>query len=999
MAEFVEARVEDTIPEIEEMERLGLIFPAEIKKLVQKRREHEYQLARRTKCRTDFVNYVVYEKKLIDLLKIRREKIGIREKRREIEIAIGTRVLKQLRTMTRLWPGHLDLWTMRMDFAKYMGWKEEVSVVYPEMVRFHGDKESVWILWAQWEIEGRKNYDKARQILLTRAPEYHPKSQSLRRELFRLELLFLESLHIKAKMDNLAGLEEVVTQNREKVLKCAIPRVIFEDSLETFKSPSLCMEMYQIANKFQFAHELREQIFRNMCKMFPDEVHTWKLKVSRVAQGLSVDVTVEENSDSVTEESTQLEGMNVKTEAGDKTSEKEMVQDLNSNILGEVKDGESEGNVPIEEGILKMEIKKEKEKETGEDLQNVTGTVKSTDNEHLVPKELLPGEKVSLVIDTLEKALNALDSSFVPTFIEELLSILKQCWGHKEIVKNITENLLKVFESHSKDLTPLHFCIWAALLQSMGRPVKEQQEVLRSALTFHSNCQSIRLKYYQLHILESPSIKHLLKEYKNVADGLTGENATKAWMETQMQIVKDKFKLKFFEESNQSLDDGVAKMSRFKHLEWINFNKGVLEAIELYNKLKFLPPFSPSLHSHMVQLLLKQDKVNVEQVRDVFETAIQQFGSTHTGLWLSYIEFERQFGDQLKVGPLYSRAKVELEDKLMHDFVELNQALKEIAGKGKKPVPIESILVMDDKENDQENIESTFMLGENLVTIFSEEENTLLHSDEKARKMFFNTISDTEGSLKNEHKKQAPEDGDVWRPTLKSLCGQDVWFNIRNVTVPADGETLDTVLQKKNRKKFTNSNEATDKLQCDSLKYKSLEEKDQEEVQDILKKSAILQPDFMNKTRVDPYFVGKKKAKKDMQKQREMTKGPGWFDMKAPELTEEVKRDLEILQMRSVLDPTRHYKNSDMKTLPKYFQMGKVEDSAVDFYSSRIPKRERKRNLADEIMHDEGVLRYQKRKYSEIVAAKQKKQFRHPPKGKKKGEKPSKKRKTGKSGE
>lgn len=42
------------------------------------------------------------------------------------------------------------------------------------------------------------------------------------------------------------------------------------------------------------------------------------------------------------------------------------------------------------------------------------------------------------------------------------------------------------------------------------------------------------------------------------------------------------------------------------------------------------------------------------------------------------------------------------------------------------------------------------------------------------------------------------------------------------------------------------------------------------------------------------------------------TKGPGWFNMKAPELTEEAKRDLEVLQMRSVLDPKRHYKN-DMK--------------------------------------------------------------------------------------
>lgn len=60
------------------------------------------------------------------------------------------------------------------------------------------------------------------------------------------------------------------------------------------------------------------------------------------------------------------------------------------------------------------------------------------------------------------------------------------------------------------------------------------------------------------------------------------------------------------------------------------------------------------------------------------------------------------------------------------------------------------------------------------------------------------------------------------------------------------------------------------------------------------------------------YLVGNNAEIFAFQKESEKTKGPGWFNMKAPELTEEAKRDLEVLQMRSVLDPKRHYKN-DMK--------------------------------------------------------------------------------------
>jgi hypothetical protein len=59
----------------------------------------------------------------------------------------------------------------------------------------------------------------------------------------------------------------------------------------------------------------------------------------------------------------------------------------------------------------------------------------------------------------------------------------------------------------------------------------------------------------------------------------------------------------------------------------------------------------------------------------------------------------------------------------------------------------------------------------------------------------------------------------------------------------------------------------------------------------------------------------------NLQKEREATKGSKWFDMKAPEMSEELRNELEILQMRSELDPKRFYKRSEMKTLPKYFEV------------------------------------------------------------------------------
>lgn len=43
--------------------------------------------------------------------------------------------------------------------------------------------------------------------------------------------------------------------------------------------------------------------------------------------------------------------------------------------------------------------------------------------------------------------------------------------------------------------------------------------------------------------------------------------------------------------------------------------------------------------------------------------------------------------------------------------------------------------------------------------------------------------------------------------------------------------------------------------------------------------------------------------------------------MKAPEINEDLKNDLQVLKMRSVLDPKHFYKKNDMEVLPKYFQV------------------------------------------------------------------------------
>lgn len=74
--------------------------------------------------------------------------------------------------------------------------------------------------------------------------------------------------------------------------------------------------------------------------------------------------------------------------------------------------------------------------------------------------------------------------------------------------------------------------------------------------------------------------------------------------------------------------------------------------------------------------------------------------------------------------------------------------------------------------------------------------------------------------------------------------------------------------------------------------------------------------------------------------------------------------------MRSALNPTHFYKKNDLKTLPKYFQVGTVLPSPLEKYNDRGERPTKKKSLVDELLQDAEFQRFNKRKYQEVMAEK-----------------------------
>lgn len=82
---------------------------------------------------------------------------------------------------------------------------------------------------------------------------------------------------------------------------------------------------------------------------------------------------------------------------------------------------------------------------------------------------------------------------------------------------------------------------------------------------------------------------------------------------------------------------------------------------------------------------------------------------------------------------------------------------------------------------------------------------------------------------------------------------------------------------------------------------------------------------------------------------------------------------LQILRSRSFLDPKRHYKThrdeANTKALPKFVQLGVVQEGPSEFYSSRLTRAERKGSLVEQLLADEAFRKYAKKNYDAVTAA------------------------------
>lgn len=588
MAEIIQERIEDRIPELEQLERVGLFSHAEIKAIIKKASDLEYKIQRRTLFKEDFINYVQYEINLLELIQRRRTRIKYSFKRDEIENSIVHRVQGVFRRASAKWKDDVQLWLSYVVFCKKWAAKEQLSKVFSAMLAIHSNKPALWIMAAKWEMEDRLSSESARQLFL-RALRFHPECPKLYQEYFRMELMHAEKLRKekqeleKADMDDLRNLDYP-----QEILKGELARIIYKNSVSIIKGAEFHVSLLSIAQLFDFAKDLQKEIYDDLQTLHTDDPLTWDYVARR-----------------------ELE---IASKPGEEQPTTKSAKAL------EVCRREDRCSAVYEEAVKTLPTGPMWKCYINFCLERFSKKTNS---------EFLRGKRLERTMIAFRKAhgLKLLSESQYKQWIELLL--------HQELFREASEVAVA-----GTDLFKDSGTMW--------------QMRLRVLIDSQSPGVDKLVEEAFLHLKPQACVP-LWISWAEWTEGAKSQEDTEA--------VFKKAVLAVMGPNSVTLKD--------KYLDWAYRSGGYKKARAVFKSLQESRPFSVDFFRKMIQFEKEQESCKMANLREFYERALREFGSTDSDLWMDYIkeELNHPLGRPENCGQIYWRAMKMLQGESAEVFV------------------------------------------------------------------------------------------------------------------------------------------------------------------------------------------------------------------------------------------------------------------------------------------------------------------------------------------
>ncbi|XP_017337040.1 U3 small nucleolar RNA-associated protein 6 homolog [Ictalurus punctatus] len=582
MADLVQQRIEDRIPALEQLERVGLFTKKEVKSILKRSTALEYKLHRSVQSKDDYITYIQYEINVLELIKKRRARIGYHFKREDIEFPMIQRINSVFRRATSKWQEDVQLWLSQVAFCKQWGMKGQLSKVFSSMLAIHPDKPNLWIMAAKCEMEDRNSSESARHLFL-RALRFHPENKKVYQEYLRMELMHAEKLRKQQQELERAQIDIGEYEFSPEILSGRLAEVVYKDATQKIKGAEFMLSLLQIAAIFDFTKELQDSILQDLQSQHTDDSVTWDFMARRE---LEVGGTPELHS--------------AQSRAAD------------------IRSREERCGAVYEEGLKNLNT------------------------------EPMWTCYVTFCLDRFKRKTNVI-----------------------ELKEKRRERLLGVLQrAHDASLLQEAFYrTWLEVLISSEKTQAAIQVAIAAAKRFSKSVEMWTLSLQTLVRLESEEAGPLFQEAMklvNPKDTLPLWKLQAEWSITSQPPDETEA---LFQKALLTHVPAVSTAMKEIYLQWAYRTGGYKKARKLFTSLHEHRPFSKTFFTTMVQIEKEQEKPKMSHLRDYYERALREFGSSDEDLWMDYIKEELGIhGSAENCGKLHWRAMKNLTGESVQRF-------------------------------------------------------------------------------------------------------------------------------------------------------------------------------------------------------------------------------------------------------------------------------------------------------------------------------------------
>ncbi|XP_061585280.1 U3 small nucleolar RNA-associated protein 6 homolog [Cololabis saira] len=583
MAEIVQQRIEDRIPELEQLERVGLFTKKEVKSIVKRVTALEYKLHRLIVNKDDFIAYVQYEINVLELIKKRRAHVHYQFKREEVEFPIIHRINSIFRRATKKWKDDMKLWLSHVAFCKKWATKGEISKVFSSLLAIHPDKPALWIMAAKSELEDRSSSESARHLFL-RALRFHPTSHKVYQEYFRMELLHCEKLRKQQVELEKAEMDLGEYEFSPEILSGKLAEVVYRDAAGKIREAEFVISLLNIAEIFDFTKELREQILQDLQTNYTTDSLTWDFMAKRELEAPGA-------------------GGELQTASG-------RASDINRR--------EERCCQVYEEGVKTLD---------SEPMWSCYAAFCMERVKRRTNVQQLQEKRQERMLGVLQRAHNAskLKEDFYKSWLQVLLSS-----GDAEAAARVATAMV---ERHGGSVAA-----WSLSLQTLIQlESRELDRLFQEALTHVDPKESLPLWKLQLQWS---------------TDNQSPEETEAVYKRGLMSAVPT-----------------VSMEMKESYLHWSFSTGGYKKARKTFTSLQENRPLSKAFFTTMIGIEKEQENPKMNILRDCYERALQEFGTSDDDLWLQYIQEELgPLGQPENCGKIHWRAMKFLEGDSVERF-------------------------------------------------------------------------------------------------------------------------------------------------------------------------------------------------------------------------------------------------------------------------------------------------------------------------------------------